>query len=953
MPDVQHHGSDTESAADQLAGWLHELSERARAAEPIPITVLAVPRGGWTFSRADEVPIAAGSQEAVEALLARLYLDLRDRGLPCARPAQPSHAEDRAEPPGGQAFADALSILAGLSTKTAWTSSAHGPYASFRFPRSRLLNDLERAVADLPEGVQPERDAVMERWRRGYLSGPLDRLLSALRSPGIGLTAVGALVFGSALPALFALLSWGALLATLIALALLALAGMVLRSTGLFESVGRRSSGSARKWLVTTSFLLVEPSVRRGRETRFAQRAGLVVDMLLDARAEDRHGSEEVPDPQLGYLQLRVWALLADIEENYRRRTLDARRRKRPAPPVVVLPDAGEGSWLVVRTISDIRSRRSELDPLVVVANRGRGLRYTDFSAYERGPVRRWDHVYDGWLAALRVRQSPSRSIAVPWAMLLGLSEAALAAEHRYDEMPPVRPNLWYRLWGWRGLSAAALVLAAVAVPVHLHRMHTYCGGTLWSYDAGLRWAGPECIGIDAHHGGRYFVPRDGGVDLDGNLPDERSGKASGIGLGTLEQKIEQENTRVGDDYVTIVYAGPLTVHGRTQAEAEQHQTSEAEALGTIKDVAGVLAWQHHVNAPGGPKHKLRVLLANTGEHEDHLTRAVHAIVKAAASDPTIVGVVGLGRDTPAMSQAVVDLGDAGLVLVDTTNSDDDLRDRWNYFGLAPTNHEEAEALGARLPRQDGRASALVLRRDADDPYSDEQARAADGMLRERGYRMIGDRPLRFRPGSLADVLDEASTWRDKVCRAKPSVVYLAGRSDDLQQLADLLRGRDDCFAHEVTVLSGDDLTKNELTDPIHLDRPLPTSATLMYAALTDTPDPDSAVVSDVAGALFATGSDKITGSSAIFGSGNIALGYDAAHALYHAATGSHLGSAGVEYRLRCTTAGTGATGELGWHDVRHGFAIVTAAPTDEHPSVRPNRPGEAPSSRRTTSSEC
>lgn len=952
MPDVQHYGNDTESAADQLEGWLQELSGRARAAEPIPITVLTVPRegGAWTFSRADEVPVAADSQDAVEDMLGKLYLDIRDRGLPCARPAQPPHPEDGAEPASGWAFADALKILAGLSTKEAWTSVGGGPYGSFRFPRSQLLADLEHAVDDLGD-VRPERDTVMKQWSKGYLSGPVDRLLSMLRSPGIGLTAVGALVFGSALPALFDHLSWGALLATLIALALLGLAAMVLHSAGLFQRFGRRSSGSARKWLVTTSFLLVEPSYGRGRETRFAQRAGLVVDMLLDARAEGGHGSEEVPDPQLGYLQLRVWALLADVEENYRRRTLDARRRKRPAPPVVVLPDAGESTWLVVRTISDIRSRRSEIDPLVVITNRGRGLRYTDFSAYERGPVRRWDHVYDGWLAALRVRQSPSRSIAVPWAVILGLSEAALALDRRYDETPPTHPNLWYWLWGWRGLSAAALVLAAVAVPVHVHRLHTYCGGTLWSYDQGLRWSGPECIGIDAHRGGRYFVPRDGGVDLDGHLPDDGSGKpAPGVGLGTLEQKIQQENAQAGDDYVTIVYAGPLTVHGRTEAEAAEHQTSEAEALGTIKDVAGVLAWQHHVNAPGGPDPKLRVLLANTGEHEDHLTTAVDAIVKAAASDPTIVGVVGLGRDTPAMSRAVVHLGDAGLVLVDTTNSDDNLPDRWNYFGLAPTNTEEAAALGARLPRPHGPASALVLRRDAHDPYSDQHARAARTMLGRRGYQVVGGRSLDFRPGSLASVLDETG-WRDQVCRARPSVVYLAGRSDDLQQIADLLRGRRDCFAHGVTVLSGDDLTKNELTDPIRLERPLPASATLEYAALTDTPDSDSALVGDVADALYAGGGRRITARSAIFGSGNIALGYDAAHALYHATTRRHEGSAGVEYRLRCTTAGTGATGELGWYHVHHGFAIVTA-PADERPSVQPNRPG-APSSRRTTSDEC
>ncbi len=97
------------------------------------------------------------------------------------------------------------------------------------------------------------------------------------------------------------------------------------------------------------------------------------------------------------------------------------------------------GGIELIKAVSDVRSRRSELDPLLIVA----GVAAADAPLLDRGtdtgtlpngadsrsqplsrPARlqqRLRHWYDEWAGNLRADQSPSRTNALPWVLRIAL----------------------------------------------------------------------------------------------------------------------------------------------------------------------------------------------------------------------------------------------------------------------------------------------------------------------------------------------------------------------------------------------------------------------------------------------------------------------------------------------------------------------------------------------------
>lgn len=182
-------------------------------------------------------------------------------------------------------------------------------------------------------------------------------------------------------------------------------------------------------------------------------------------------------------------------------------------------------------------------------------------------------------------------------------------------------------------------------------------------------------------------------------------------------------------------------------------------------------------------------------------------------------------------------------------------------------------------------------------------------------------------------------------------MVYLAGRHEDLQQLVGLLEEHGGCFAPEVTVLSGDDMTVVEFPGTTTTQALAP-QMTLYYAAQTD---PDDVAASDNNSQLNRILKTALSlrtrpkyGDPA-FASGLIALGYDAANVLYNASTTNgrgqtevHLHRAEVEPHLRCFTVMVthAATGHLGFTDVQHGLYLFKAVNTTSGPD--PQKVSEA-----------
>ncbi len=200
-----------------------------------------------------------------------------------------------------------------------------------------------------------------------------------------------------------------------------------------------------------------------------------------------------------------------------------------------------------------------------------------------------------------------------------------------------------------------------------------------------------------------------------------------------------RENPRA---YVTVVYAGPLS-----------SATVDPSLVKGAEELAGVYLAQRVVNE--NYRVKLRVLLANGGADMGHQRFTADAIARYAEHDPTVVGVVGFGRDLQSSPAVTRRLQEAGLPIVSGTNSATYLpKDFSNWFSLAAPDEHQAEALGlvAQQLRGQGEAPyALVLARDtkaSQDRYTSEQAYYGGEMLQRRASGCCPHAPTSWRTAS-------------------------------------------------------------------------------------------------------------------------------------------------------------------------------------------------------------
>ncbi|MFD0527041.1 hypothetical protein ACFQ1I_06840 [Kitasatospora arboriphila] len=235
-------------------------------------------------------------------------------------------------------------------------------------------------------------------------------------------------------------------LVLLAALLVLGVTGWVRRNTAPLSWLGRAS-----RWFATTTFLAASGrqaaawSLWRPRmswdvtRARAREVAGEILKAQLPGTPDD-----EKDRAQQFHLQLRTLALLEDLRWAHRSWAPDLRGRKRRVPPVVFVPraDARNGALRVLGAISDVRSRRSEQDPLLVLA----AVAHADVAAWledagtapvtvhavgsrRRGP-------YENWVSDLRVRQAPSRGRALAWTLPVRLTRHQLGAAR-----PPASPR--------------------------------------------------------------------------------------------------------------------------------------------------------------------------------------------------------------------------------------------------------------------------------------------------------------------------------------------------------------------------------------------------------------------------------------------------------------------------------------------------------------------------------
>ncbi|MFE1325541.1 ABC transporter substrate-binding protein [Streptomyces sp. NPDC058741] len=876
-----HDGAPDTGAGVHLQNQLEVLIQdfRTSTEPPMPVFVVHAQQGE--------------DDDAVAGLVRQLYRGQEAHRTRCAV------AQDAYE--GDSEVRRAAAMVRALSDPKKW-GGPKAVYRRYAFPRLRLVHAVDDAVAALgdswpapaqgsPEAGQDQRQRLLDqlaeqRWR--------PRNTARWRS-GLQLFDMAHILPASLVTVLAALLArsewYVAVSAGLVFLLLLTVLNYVLPGRAPIFLWLRRES----RWFMTTTFLR---AADQDQPTEVSLLRPVRSWKAIAARA---YGvAEALKAGGDFHLQLCVLALREDLRDNHRRWSWDLRGFKRPRPPVLFLPhaDARDGGIELIRAISDVRSRRSELDPLLVIA----AVRAHDVPRLERSVVRaapaaaveppkfgdRLRTWYREWAHNLRAEQSPSRERSVlPWVMKVPLPHDQLGPveEGHPHRRASARPTFARLVWAVHTLVLVIALLTAGTV-IRSDTLHErYCQASLLTANRDTRRAeapggGTECIGI-ATDGLRFadWLPAPG-TGPGSQVAALTAGAGPPWTVTDLEDRIARQNEDVlahhSGRYVTVVYAGPLSAD----------TASGSSLVKGAEELAGVYLAQAVINDSSGVK--LRVLTANGGVDLGHQEEMAEAIAAYAAHDPTVVGVVGTGRDLKSSRATTRTLMEAGLPVVSGTNSATYLpREFANWFSLAATDEWQTRQLGliaAQLRTPGRRQFALVLARDTartDDLYTDEQARYGGEMLRRQGFTLLGQRRYTLSGGK-----PELRSHAQEICRGGrvPSVIYFAGRVEDVDPLMTRLGTEPGCAGKPLAILTGDDLSKADFAGGGQSVAP---KVTLYHAALAElrTAATGTSFYLDAARHLPGLRGHRLRHDSPALASGQTALAHDATRALFWAAS--------------------------------------------------------------------
>ncbi|MER6999968.1 hypothetical protein [Streptomyces sp. NPDC000410] len=342
----------------------------------------------------------------------------------------------------------------------------------------------------------------------------------------------------------------------------------------------------------------------------------------------------------------------------------------------------------------------------------------------------------------------------------------------------PFRHRVWYT-------TRQRIVTSVLALAVLLS-----CGwyGVNWLTEPEDRGCAPgvarppgsdECVGVN-------------GEGYDFGVP----------GLTAVAAAIGRENaTLKADEYVTVAVLMPLTATDRGTRETVLHE------------LQGAFAQQYRANhTSNNETPRIRLVLANTGMGNVHWRPAVDGLRTMTEAPHRLRAVTGIATSSTETRQAITALTGAGIAVVGTTITADDIANGPGtgpggnrYPGLArvaPTNTDEARAL-ARFGKVDGAKALLVQDTRTGDHYTDTLKTAFAASMKGAPYE-----PQLFT--SPADPTQEgttANTFRQithLICDTRADTVYFAGRHTQLRQFVNALGARG-CAERSFTVLTGDE----------------------------------------------------------------------------------------------------------------------------------------------------
>ncbi|WP_406862422.1 hypothetical protein ABZO31_19005 [Streptomyces sp. HUAS MG47] len=279
------------------------------------------------------------------------------------------------------------------------------------------------------------------------------------------------------------------------------------------------------------------------------------------------------------------------------------------------------------------------------------------------------------------------------------------------------------------------------------------------------------------------------------------NGDGHTFGVPTLAKAaaaIARENkTLRPDTYATVALLLPLS------------SPDPGTRIKVLHEIQGAYAYQWRANhASNDQTPKIRLVLANTGRNNAQWKPVVERLKAMTGAPDRLRAVSGVATSSTPVREAVTALTKAGIAVVGTTITADDLANgpgRTPFPGLArvsPTNGDEARAL-AHFGKVDAAKALLVQDTRSGDHYTDTLKAAFATSLKGAPY----EPQLFTSPPDPTDEGTTANTFRQithLICDTRAETVFFAGRHTQLRQFINAL-GHRGCAERRFTVLTGDE----------------------------------------------------------------------------------------------------------------------------------------------------
>ncbi|WP_246097297.1 hypothetical protein [Streptomyces botrytidirepellens] len=309
--------------------------------------------------------------------------------------------------------------------------------------------------------------------------------------------------------------------------------------------------------------------------------------------------------------------------------------------------------------------------------------------------------------------------------------------------------------------------------------------------------------------------------------PPDRSPRAvydEAVAAITRQNKRADKAARSGDMVRTVGYLGVPVTAG---------DWDEAKYSGAIPEVRGIALAQEEINEQADQQKSskvwLKVRLMDAGERFTRAPAAARALAKevaeaeSAGNGEQFLGVVGLGQSRPGTLSARNILAGAGLPMIGTAATAEEMQRSPMYRQVAPDNHREARiaanfARHANIvqtaPGTCAPAKKAVVIGDPTDIYS---ANLSDRFAEEfedvhriwYPVQRPSAAPPPKRKGQGGEWVSHTSQMADSICRRlkeEPrTVVYWAARAHEFENFLDDFDRRTGCNGQS-TVLGGNDL---------------------------------------------------------------------------------------------------------------------------------------------------